>query len=79
MCIGKSSEKLRARPKLAFFTSDPTPMMFFVLVIVGDGAVGVTSFLLNYMYGTFNEDSPPTIFDTFSHSCKFQEETIQLK
>jgi len=53
-------------------------MQSFKIVVVGDGAVGKTTFLISFTLDCFNQEYIPTVFDNFTTVYKMEDRPISL-
>ena len=54
------------------------PNLKVKIVVLGDGGVGKTSFLVSYKEDRFPMDYVPTIFENFTHDTVVEDKHIQL-
>lgn len=53
-------------------------MQSFKIVVVGDGAVGKTTFLISFTLDCFNQEYVPTVFDNYTTVYKMEDRPISL-
>merc|ERR1711936_214491 len=66
--------------ELSFLTImvDSAPPVNKKLCIIGDGNTGKTALLYRFKNKTFDEKYEPTIFETESHTCEFDNKKVNL-
>ena len=54
-------------------------ILYYNLVIIGDGGCGKTSILSSFLFQTFSNEYEPTVFENLSHQYTYNGQPRVLK
>merc|ERR1712183_1137212 len=76
--MGSLDNIFNTEPSFLTIMADSSPPVNKKLCIIGDGNTGKTALLYRFKNKTFDEKYEPTIFETESHTCEYDNKKVNL-